>query len=335
MTILITGGAGFIGTNFVFNYLNKKNDNLIVYDKLTYAGNERNFDALANDKRFKFVRGDITNQDKLLKLINEYKPNTIVNFAAETHVDKSIRNPRNFVITNILGTFSLLNSIRIYFEGLKGKEKKNFIFLNISTDEVFGSLQLSSTPANENSPFKPNSPYSASKAGADHLVRSYFKTYNVPSITTHCSNNFGPFQNEEKFIPKIIKNSLNWKKIPIYGEGSNIRDWIFVKDHCNAIIKILENGIVGETYNVGASNELSNISLATLICTKLDIICPHKNGQYKNLISFVKDRPGHDVRYSIDSSKLKNSLNWEIRGSFDESLHATVEWYVKEFKGSK
>ena len=335
MTILVIGGAGFIGTNFVFNYLNEKDENLIVYDKLTYAGNKDNFKSLEKDGRFKFVKGDIIDIDKLTKEIFKHKPTSIINFAAETHVDNSIENPRSFITTNILGTFSLLNVVKSYYETLRTREQKNFIFVNISTDEVFGSLKLSSISSTENSPFKPNSPYSASKAAADHLVRSYFKSYNVPSITTHCSNNFGPYQNEEKLIPKIIKNSLNWEKIPIYGTGKNIRDWIFVKDHCNAIIKILERGRVGETYNIGANNEVSNISLAKLICNKLDKMCPHRNGSYERLISHVKDRPGHDVRYSIDSSKLKSSLDWNISESFDHSLHSTIEWYVNKFGSLK
>lgn len=333
MTILINGGAGFIGTNFVFNYLKQKDENLIVYDKLTYAGNIKNFKSLEKDQRFKFIKGDITDQDKLTKEIFKHKPKTIINFAAETHVDNSIEKPSNFIKTNILGTFSLLSVIKNYFETLKIKEKKKFIFLNISTDEVFGSLQSSSMPFKENSQFKPNSPYSASKAAADHLVRSYFKTFDIPSITTYCSNNYGPYQNEEKLIPKIIKNSLNWEKIPIYGSGKNIRDWIFVKDHCNAIIKIIESGEVGENYNIGASNEISNISLAKLICNKLDKIHPHQNGPYENLISYVKDRMGHDFRYSIDSSKLKKRLGWETSEPFDRSLHSTIEWYVNKFTG--
>ena len=335
MTIFINGGAGFIGTNFVFNYLSQKDEDLIVFDKLTYAGNRKNFKPLEKDQRFKFIKGDITDQNKLTKEIFKHKPKSIINFAAETHVDNSIEKPGNFIKTNILGTFSLLNVIKSYFETLKAEEKRNFIFLNISTDEVFGSLKLSSMPSTENSPFKPNSPYSASKAAADHLVRSYFKSYNLPSITTHCSNNFGPYQNEEKFIPKIIKNSLNWQKIPIYGTGKNIRDWIFVKDHCNAIIKILESGRAGESYNIGASNEVSNISLAKLICSKLNKICPHYNGPYELLISHVKDRPGHDVRYSIDPSKLKRSLDWHTSESFDQSLHTTIEWYVKNLEVQK
>lgn len=333
MTILITGGAGFIGTNFIFFYLNEGDDNLVVYDKLTYAGNSDNFKTLRNNHRFKFIKGDITNQDKLTKLLYEYKPRVIINFAAETHVDNSIQHPKSFVKNNILGTFSLLNAIRIYYESLKIKEKGNFVFLNISTDEVFGSLQSSSKPFTENSPFMPNSPYSASKASADHLVRSYYKTFNIPSITTHCSNNFGPYQNEEKFIPKIIKNALSWKKIPIYGNGKNIRDWIFVEDHCNAIVKIFKNGHVGQTYNIGAGKEVSNINLAKLICKKLNTIFPSQNGSYESLISFVKDRPGHDFRYSIDSAKLKINLNWKLSKTFDQALHNTVKWYVKKFLG--
>ena len=333
MTILIIGGAGFIGTNFVFNYLNQRNDNLIVYDKLTYAGKKENFKTLRNNNRFKFIKGDITNKDKLKKVVFEHNPSVIINFAAETHVDNSIDHPKSFIITNIFGTFTLLNVIKKYYESLRSKEKNKFAFLNISTDEVFGSLKLLSRPFKENSPFMPNSPYSASKASADHLVRSYYKTYEIPSITTHCSNNFGPYQHEEKFIPKIIKNALKWSKIPIYGEGKNVRDWIFVDDHCKALIKIIENGHVGETYNIGAGKEVSNINLAKLICRKLDVICPNQNDSYETLISFVKDRAGHDFRYSIDSTKLKSSLDWKLTKTFDQSLHYTIEWYVKNFLG--
>ena len=280
-----------------------------------------------------FIKGDITNQDKLIKVFFEHNPSIVINFAAETHVDNSIDHPRSFINTNILGTFTLLNVIKKYYESLRSKEKNKFAFLNISTDEVFGSLKLLSRPFKENSPFMPNSPYSASKASADHLVRSYHKTYKLPSITTHCSNNFGPYQHEEKFIPKIIKNALKWSKIPIYGEGKNVRDWIFVEDHCKALIKIIENGHVGETYNIGAGEEVSNINLAKLICRKLDVICPNRNDSYETLISFVKDRAGHDFRYSIDSTKLKSSLDWKLTKTFDQSLHYTIEWYVKKFLG--
>ena len=331
MTILVTGGAGFIGTNFVFNHLNYNDDHIIVYDKLTYAGNKKNFGSLEHNNKFLFIEGDITDKKILKQVFIKYKPQTVINFAAETHVDNSIKSPEPFIKSNIIGTFSLLEIIRDYFEALDVNNKKKFILVNVSTDEVFGSLNLKSNPFTENSSFLPNSPYSATKASADHLVRSYFQTYDIPSITTHCSNNFGPFQNEEKLIPKIIKNALNWNKIPIYGDGKNVRDWLFVDDHCDALNLIIKTGKKGDSYNIGGENEISNINLVKFICNKLDDISPNSNGSYKNLISFIKDRPGHDLRYAVDSSKLKNDLGWKSKNTFHESMDYTLKWYLKNF----
>ena len=332
MIILVTGGAGFIGTNFVLNNLKKNGNKLIVYDKLTYAGNKKNFDLLENSNSFEFIKGDINNKDKLEKVIFEFMPECIINFAAETHVDNSIDNPVNFITTNIFGTYTLLEIIKKYYQSLKLFNKEKFVYINVSTDEVYGSLNLNENSFTEDSPFLPNSPYSASKASADHLVRSFYKTYGIPSITTHCSNNFGPFQNEEKLIPKVIKNALNWKEIPIYGDGKNVRDWIFVEDHCNALNQIIQNGKIGESYNIGAGTELSNISITRLICQKLDKIVPNKKGSYKKLISFVSDRAGHDFRYSVSAQKLINNLSWKIDNKFEDQLEETMKWFVKLYK---
>ena len=331
MTIFVTGGAGFIGTNFVFNYLKNNNEHLIIYDKLTYAGNKKNFETIEGDSNFTFIKGDITDKKQLIDAFFRYNPLKVVNFAAETHVDNSIKNPDVFITSNILGTFSLLEVARDYYNSMSDTNKKNFVLINISTDEVFGSLNFKIKPFTENSPFLPNSPYSASKASSDHLVRSYFKTYKIPTITTHCSNNFGPFQNKEKLIPKIILNALNWQTIPIYGKGENIRDWLFVGDHCNAIESIIKKGKVGDSYNIGGDNELSNIDLVRIICNKLDEIYPNQKGSYQKLISFVEDRPGHDVRYAVDYSKIKKSLSWRPRYTFEESLNYTLDWYIKYF----
>ena len=331
MTTFVLGGAGFIGTNFVFNYLKNNNDHLIVYDKLTYAGNRKNFQKIEGNCNFTFIKGDITDKKKLTESFLRYKPQKVINFAAETHVDNSIKNPELFITSNIIGTFSLLEVVRNYYDNISKAHKKNFVLINISTDEVFGSLNFNTKPFTENSPYLPNSPYSASKASSDHLVRSYFKTYKIPIITTHCSNNFGPFQNKEKLIPKTILNALNWEAIPIYGKGKNIRDWLYVGDHCNALDYIIKKGKVGDSYNIGGENELSNINLVRMICTKLDEIYPNKKGSYQNLINFVEDRPGHDVRYAIDCSKIKNSLNWKPNCTFNESLNYTLHWYLKFF----
>ena len=331
MTIFVSGGAGFIGTNFVFNYFKNNSDHLIVYDKLTYAGNRKNFQKIEGYKNFTFIKGDITDEKKLTEVFLKYKPQKVINFAAETHVDNSIKTPELFIRSNVFGTFSLLEVVRNYYDSISEAHKKNFVLINISTDEVFGSLNFNTKPFTENSPYLPNSPYSASKASADHLVRSYFKTYKIPTITTHCSNNFGPFQNKEKLIPKIILNAINWEKIPIYGKGENIRDWLFVEDHCNALDLIIKKGNIGDSYNIGGKNELSNINLVRIICNKLDEIYPNPKGSYQKLISFVKDRPGHDKRYAVDSLKIKNSLGWKPKSNFGESINDTLQWYINFF----
>ena len=333
MKILVTGGAGFIGTNFVLNNLKHNDDHLIVYDKLTYAGNKKNFELIEPNNKFIFIQGDIIDEKNLMKVFLKYKPEKVINFAAETHVDNSIKSPKLFITSNIFGTFSLLEIIRGYYNNLNKINKKNFVFVNVSTDEVFGSLGFKTKPFTENSPFLPNSPYAASKASADHLVRSYFKTYNLPVITTHCSNNFGPFQNKEKLIPKIIKSALNWNNIPIYGDGGNIRDWLFVEDHCNALDLIIKKGKMGDNYNIGSENELSNINLVKIICDKLDNIYPNSKGSYKNLISFVKDRPGHDERYAVETTKIQNNFGWKPKNTFDEAIDYTLKWYIRNFIG--
>ena len=335
MTILVTGGAGFIGSNFLIDWISQSNENIINVDKLTYAGNLRSLISINLSKNYFFEKGDIGDANFLKKLLTKYKPRALINFAAESHVDRSINDPSNFIETNIVGTYTLLESIKFYLKSINKTEKSNFRFIHISTDEIYGSLNKNDRPFNEKNRMLPNSPYSASKAASDHLVRAWYHTYNIPVITTNCSNNYGPYQFPEKLIPLVIVNALSGKKLPIYGDGKQIRDWIFVKDHCNAIIKILERGRVGESYNIGANNEVSNISLAKLICNKLDKMCPHRNGSYKRLICHVKDRPGHDVRYSIDSSKLKSSLDWKISESFDHTLHFTIEWYVNKFGSLK
>tara|TARA_B110000503_G_C7132077_1_gene407226 strand:- start:991 stop:1992 length:1002 start_codon:yes stop_codon:yes gene_type:complete len=328
MTILVSGGAGFIGTNYVLNRLNKNDEKIVVFDKLTYAGNIKNFLSLVENKKFVFIEGDILDKDKVKGVLKKYKPRAFINFAAESHVDNSILKPEQFVLTNVLGTYCILEVIKSYYENLTLEKKDQFKFLNISTDEVYGSLSLNEKPFTENSNYMPNSPYSASKAGADHLVRSFNSTFNIPVITTNCSNNYGPYQHHEKLLPLIINNAISWKKLPIYGNGENIRDWIFVLDHCNAIDIILDKGKVGETYNIGADTEIKNIKIVTLICELLDSILPNHKGSYASLITFVEDRLGHDKRYAINCSKLRNDLGWRPKVSFKDGLVKTINWYL-------
>ena len=328
MTILVSGGAGFIGTNYVLNRLNKNDEKIVVFDKLTYAGNIKNFLSLVENKKFVFIEGDILDKDKVKCVLKKYKPRAFINFAAESHVDNSILKPEQFVLTNVLGTYCILEVIKSYYENLTLEKKDQFKFLNISTDEVYGSLSLNEKPFTENSNYMPNSPYSASKAGADHLVRSFNSTFNIPVITTNCSNNYGPYQHHEKLLPLIINNAISWKKLPIYGNGENIRDWIFVLDHCNAIDIILDKGKVGETYNIGANTEIKNIKIVTLICELLDNILPNHKGSYASLITFVEDRLGHDKRYAINCSKLRNDLGWRPKVSFKDGLVKTINWYL-------
>jgi dTDP-glucose 4,6-dehydratase len=321
MKIIITGGYGFIGSNFILKQLKNKNIVLNI-DKLTYAGNINNLKSIKNNTNYSFINEDICNYKAINKIINDFSPDIVVHFAAESHVDRSIDNPFPFVETNILGTTSLLESCLKYCNN----KNVDFKFIHISTDEVFGSLPNHGF-FNESTPYDPSSPYSASKASSDHLVRAWHKTYNLPTIITNCSNNYGPYQFPEKLIPLIITNCIDGKTLPVYGNGENIRDWLYVEDHCNAIDIVIKNGRVGETYNIGGSNEISNIDIVNAICTLLDEYLPKKDS-YSSLISYVEDRPGHDMRYAIDASKLKNELNWVPKETFDSGIRKTIEWYL-------
>jgi len=323
--ILITGGCGFIGSNFI-NLLIKDNYNILNYDKLTYAGNIDNLKSLSSNNNYNFIKEDICDFDKLLSTILSYKPDFIVHFAAESHVDRSIDSPLSFVKTNIEGTANLLEASLKYWQDSK---PLNFKLIHVSTDEVYGSLGVNGF-FTEKTPYNPSSPYSASKASSDHLARAWHKTYGLPVLITNCSNNYGPFQYPEKLIPLMIANCIDEKPLPIYGKGFNIRDWLFVDDHCEAILKVLNDGIIGQTYNIGGFNEIKNIDIVNIICKELDNIKPRKNGElYENLITYVKDRPGHDLRYAIDSSKIKKSLNWIPKESFESGIKKTIRWYIK------
>ena len=328
--ILVTGGAGFIGGNFVLNWLNEpRAEGIINLDNLTYAGNLDTLTSLKDDPRHIFVQGDILDQPLVSKLLNEYEPRAIVNFAAESHVDRSIHGPAEFVKTNIVGTFSLLECARVYWRELKEAEKASYRFLHVSTDEVYGSLSASDLGFTETNPYLPNSPYSASKAASDHLVRAWFHTYGLPVLTTNCSNNYGPYQFPEKLIPLIILNALKGKPLPIYGDGRQIRDWLYVGDHCSAICEVLVKGRLGETYNIGGWNEKANIDVVKAICSILDELKPRVNGKsYAEQITLVADRPGHDRRYAIDASKIKRELGWTPKENFDSGIKKTVQWYL-------
>ncbi len=324
-TILVTGGCGFIGSNFIQNVLNKDRSlNIVNLDKLTYAGNLMNLISVSKNRHL-MVKGDICDIDLIEKLFNKYEFDSVVHFAAESHVDRSIDGPKEFIQTNIVGTLNLLERSRKYF--FKSKNK-NFKFLHVSTDEVYGSLGCNGKFLEE-SPYDPSSPYSASKAGSDHLVRAWNRTYDLPILITNCSNNYGPYQFPEKLIPLMIINAIHNKPLPIYGKGNNIRDWLYVLDHCDAILSILNNGEIGETYNIGGNNEIKNIDVVEIICDILDKLLPRSdNDSYKNLISFVTDRPGHDFRYAIDASKLHSTLGWSPNESFESGLEKTVLWYI-------
>lgn len=327
--IFVTGGAGFIGSNFVSNWLKNNQESVLVIDCLTYAGNLQNLDSVSQDPRYNFNQLDIRNLAGLRELISLHKPTAIINFAAESHVDRSIESPDDFIQTNIVGTYNLLQVSKEYWSHLKDHEKSKFRFLHISTDEVYGSLTANDPAFTEKMAYAPNSPYSASKAASDHLVRSYFHTYGLPVITTNCSNNYGPFQFPEKLIPLMIHNALAEKHLPIYGDGSNIRDWLYVVDHCDALELVLKNGRLGEVYNIGGGNEMKNIDTVDLICNTLDKIRPRKNLQsYALLKKFVKDRPGHDQRYAINSSKITSELGWKPKESFFTGLEKTIHWYL-------
>jgi len=334
MSILVTGGAGFIGANFVLDWLAQHEEPVINLDKLTYAGNLENLASLQGDARHIFVHGDIGDSVLVSGLLTKHQPRAVINFAAESHVDRSIHGPREFIQTNIVGTFSLLESVRAHWEGLTGDTKACFRFLHVSTDEVYGSLTEDAPAFSETSRYEPNSPYSASKAAGDHLVRAYHQTYDLPALTTNCSNNYGPYQFPEKLIPLCILNALAGKALPIYGDGRQIRDWLYVKDHCSAIRQVLEAGRVGETYNIGGRNELTNLEVVHTLCQLLDELAPPATRSlhftsYRSLITFVKDRPGHDRRYAINASKLEGELGWKPQETFETGLTKTVLWYLE------
>jgi dTDP-glucose 4,6-dehydratase len=329
MAIVITGGAGFIGSNFILNWCSDTDEPIINIDKLTYAGNLDNLISLKSNMQHNFINGDIGDVSLLDKILREYSPRAIINFAAESHVDRSIDGPDEFIQTNIIGTYKLLQSTLDYWRNLDDQKKNKFRFLHISTDEVFGSLGITDPPFSETNRYEPSSPYSASKAASDHLARAWHHTYELPVIITNCSNNYGPFQFPEKLIPLVITNALDGKIIPIYGDGMQIRDWLYVEDHCNAIFTVLKDGIPGQTYNIGGHNEKSNIELVNMICLLLDDLCPKKNGtSYRDQITYVTDRPGHDRRYAINAEKIENELNWKPSETFKTGIYKTVKWYL-------
>ena len=329
MKILVTGGCGFIGSNFVLQQINTTQNTILNLDKLTYSGNLNNLSKVSKDPRYEFVQGDICDSNLVSNTISYFHPDAIVHFAAESHVDRSIHGPMDFVNTNIVGTATLLNVSRKYIEAKSQKpEAGNFRFLHVSTDEVFGSLGDDGL-FTETTPYDPSSPYSASKAGSDHLVRAWTRTYGFPALITNCSNNYGPYQFPEKLIPLMIANCIDEKPLPIYGEGLNIRDWLFVEDHYDAIYSVLRNGTIGETYNIGGNNEISNIDIVNTICSILDELKPRSGGKsYNNLITFVTDRPGHDFRYAIDATKINNKLGWSPKETFASGIRKTIQWYL-------
>ncbi len=327
--ILVTGCAGFIGSNFVHTWLATHDEPVINLDKLTYAGNLDNLSSLANDPRHIFVQGDIGDRALVDKLLADHQPRAVLNFAAESHVDRSIHGPGDFIQTNVVGTFNLLESVRAYWSVLSATQQAAFRFLHVSTDEVYGTLSPQDPPFAETNPFEPNSPYAASKASSDHLVRAWHHTYGLPVLTTNCSNNYGPFHFPEKLIPLVILNALAGKPLPIYGDGQQVRDWLFVTDHCHAIARVLEAGTVGETYNIGGWNEKANIDVVKTICARLDQLRPRADGKpYAEQITFVKDRPGHDRRYAIDARKIERELGWKPQETFETGIQKTVQWYL-------
>ena len=329
MTVLVTGGAGFIGANFVLDWLAQSNETVINLDKLTYAGNLENLAALKDDPRHVFVQGDIGDGALIDRLLADHRPRAVINFAAESHVDRSIHGPEDFIQTNIVGTFRLLESVRAHWNAQSDADKAAFRFLHVSTDEVYGSLSPTDPAFSETNRYEPNSPYSASKAASDHLVRAYHHTYGLPVLTTNCSNNYGPYQFPEKLIPLVLHNALKGKPLPIYGDGQQVRDWLYVGDHCTAIRRVLEGGQLGETYNVGGWNEKPNLDVVHTLCAILDELRPRADGQpYKSQITYVKDRPGHDRRYAIDATKIERELGWKPAETFETGIRKTVEWYL-------
>ena len=327
--ILVTGGAGFIGANFVLDWISQADEAVVNLDKLTYAGNLENLATLQGDPRHVFVKGDIGDAALLAQLLERYQPRAIVNFAAESHVDRSIHGPKAFIETNIMGTFALLEAVRAYWGALAAERQTVFRFLQVSTDEVYGSLGKDEPAFSEHHRYEPNSPYSASKAASDHLVRAYHHTYGLPVLTTNCSNNYGPYHFPEKLIPLMIVNALAGKPLPVYGDGMQVRDWLYVKDHCSAIRRVLDAGRAGEVYNVGGWNEKPNIEIVRTVCALLDELAPRADGQrYDQQITYVADRPGHDRRYAIDASKLERELGWRPAETFETGIRKTVQWYL-------
>jgi dTDP-glucose 4,6-dehydratase len=325
--ILVTGGAGFIGSNFVLDWFAQSEESIVNLDKLTYAGNPNNLLQLQQDSRHLFVKGDICDAVLVEQLLRTHQPRAIVHFAAESHVDRSILGPADFITTNVNGTFTLLEAARTYYAALPAAERGAFRFLHVSTDEVYGSLEPDDAPFVETTAYAPNSPYSASKASSDHLVRAYHHTYGLPTLTTNCSNNYGPYHFPEKLIPLVIANALGGKPLPIYGDGKNVRDWLYVGDHCAAVRRVLRDGRLGETYNIGGWNEKTNLEVVHTICDILDRLVP-KTGSYRDQIVHVEDRPGHDRRYAIDARKIEHELGWKPAESFDSGIRKTVQWYL-------
>lgn len=329
MAILVTGGSGFIGSNFILDWITLNNEVVINLDKLTYAGNLSTLSCLDNDKRYVFVQGDINDKDLVGQLLNEFEIRAVIHFAAESHVDRSINGPEDFIQTNIVGTFHLLEAALSYWRQIDNVRKEKFRFLHVSTDEVYGSLDKNDPAFTESSRYQPNSPYSASKAASDHLVRAFYHTYGLPVLTTNCSNNYGPYQYPEKLIPCCITRALSGAEIPVYGDGLQIRDWLYVTDHCSAIRSVLDQGHLGEVYNIGGWNEKYNIDVIKTICSILDRLVPrHDKKSYMEQITFIKDRAGHDRRYAIDATKIKKTLNWQPGECFESGIQKTVEWYV-------
>ena len=329
MSIIVTGGAGFIGSNFVLDWLAQSDEMVINLDKLSYAGNLENLGSLQDNSSHQFVKGDIADTNLLGALFAQYQPRAVINFAAESHVDRSILGPGEFVQTNIVGTFNLLEAVRAYWGALPAVQKAEFRFLHVSTDEVYGSLAPEAPAFTETHRYEPNSPYSASKAASDHLVRAYHHTYGLPVLTTNCSNNYGPYHFPEKLIPLMIVNALAGKPLPVYGDGQQVRDWLYVKDHCSAIRRVLEGGTLGEVYNVGGWNEKPNLEIVQTVCALLDELRPRADGvSYAEQVKYVTDRPGHDRRYAIDASKIERELNWKPAETFATGIRKTVEWYL-------
>ncbi len=328
LTLLVTGGSGFIGSNFIHYVISAETAHIINLDKLTYASNPQNLAEFQEHPNYRLVQGDIGNVELVRYLLEEYQPDAIINFAAESHVDRSIFSPQDFIQTNVVGTLQLLIASRAYWQQLPESKQEQFRFLHVSTDEVYGSLERTAPAFREETPYAPNSPYAASKAASDHLVRAYHHTYGLPTLTTNCSNNYGPYQFPEKLIPLMLVNALGGTPLPIYGDGQNIRDWLYVVDHCKAIYLVLTQGKIGETYNIGGRNELTNLEVVEKICAILDELVPQPDSKRSSLITFVKDRPGHDRRYAIDCTKIQRELGWEPEESFDTGLRKTIGWYL-------